>query len=148
MGLLEVLGQSRDYVHTAVDDLESFVWVLLWAVLEKLDEISTLSDIEQDFFDILHSSDIYYLQNRGNFARRLLVNDPSPGFSVFTDLLFTWLEMAPKFFVEVTKKKRNHPLPKEYYQPIYKAYLKVGFEAVERMDERWSYAHSQQLTPQ
>jgi hypothetical protein len=115
--------------------------------LEKLDEISTLSDIEQDFFDILHSSDIYYLRDRGNFARRLSANKRSPGFSVFNDLFFTWLRMADDFFMQLSTETANHPLPKAYYQPIYEAYLKVGFEAVARMDENWSYAHSPKLTP-
>ncbi|HEV7737232.1 MAG TPA: hypothetical protein VGO47_07680 [Chlamydiales bacterium] len=149
MGLLDVLEESGDYMHTAVDDIESFVWVLLWAVLEKLDEISSLSAIERRLFTILHSSDIKDLQRRASFSVHLVANEDlcSPGFSVFSDLLLTWLNLASQFRLELIKKKKNHPLPRQYYQGVYEKYLKVGFEAVERMDEDWNYALSQKLTP-
>jgi Fungal protein kinase len=43
------------FVHTAIDDLESFMWVLLWAALHKA---PSKSKMEQDWIDTLSGHDV------------------------------------------------------------------------------------------
>jgi hypothetical protein len=148
VSLLSVLGTPREYLQTAVDDLESFVWVLLWASLEKLDEISSLSAIERGFFDIIHSNNIDKLTGRAVFPLHLFQNrgSPSPGFAVFNNLIQKWLDMSLQFSKDISLEK-GHPLPKVYYQRLYENYLKVGFDAVQTMPEDWSYAYAKSPVP-
>jgi len=49
----ELLDAERDYLHSPVDDLESFFWVAIWSVFFNTDNAKGRSDREKKIMDDL-----------------------------------------------------------------------------------------------
>ncbi|KDQ56361.1 hypothetical protein JAAARDRAFT_158429 [Jaapia argillacea MUCL 33604] len=86
-------------IHTAIDDLESFIWVLIWAVAEciKINKLE-FSDDESRYIDDLCQEDVRSLVSRKKGIRYDYSTGPkrhpSKGFAPFGSLLHELLGAA------------------------------------------------------
>ena len=133
--------------HTAVDDLESFIWVLLWAIFDLLRLKShgqyKFSSSETNMNSILHSYSYETLSMRNDFGDRLHRNQRmgqlTPGFAVFGDLLIKWLRLAKRARDTMLDVMYTPGDVKPFYQAYYQEYLKIGVDQLESLPTSWDY---------
>ncbi|KIJ34195.1 hypothetical protein M422DRAFT_263686 [Sphaerobolus stellatus SS14] len=96
ISLINSLVRGGEIYHTPLDDLESFVWVLLWAILDTLTKNDIrLTRVEQDWFNCLRSNSFEVLRSKGVLINDLPISQNwSPRFLTFVPLLNEWLDLA------------------------------------------------------
>jgi hypothetical protein len=147
--LLFSLDKKTTFLHTAVDDLESFIWVLVWSLVHILkwaaeitDEI--LNNSSDSTFPLQPTHSRHSLQ--GRHCNGLLDYWPD---RVFKGLLVTWLQIARKSrkkvaqltakllkFEDSESSDNSDPTDiervlddiDEYCRGVYKEYLQAGFK--------------------
>jgi hypothetical protein len=122
----ETSTEQTSWEHRPDDDLESFIWVLVWAIIhaQKIAKTSRYTSLEQ--FNIFKS----------NLLRRLKRNI-LPSLAPFRKLLLEWLEYSGAISEQADKsniKPSNYLI---YYKPIYARYLSIGFEALSTLPHSW-----------
>lgn len=148
--LLRSLTRNIQTCHTAVDDLESFVWVLLWAILDILrsksrkPEVSAnFSDNEEYYYSTLHSYSYETLKDRNSIVDLLMEDkmdgNSSPGFAVFVDLLYEWLVLAKDAYFAVRRAGFDPQDPLAFYKVFYAKYLQIGVDHLVNLPESWDY---------
>src|ERR1700722_12618161 len=114
-------------VHTPVDDLESFLWVLFYTILEigsgrgKLepDEVPWLEDL------------ILTAQTTRKLSDHLII---------FAEILGRWNDVANTAHRQLLIDIDSRLEPKEFVeksQKVYAEYLKSGFEALQQLPLSW-----------
>ncbi|KAF8577236.1 hypothetical protein K439DRAFT_565447 [Ramaria rubella] len=140
--LIYAWSTNTQGLHTAIDDLESFIWVLLWTVLSILKSKGVLKDAhEQHLLFTMCSHKLSELQNREGILVRLQKRRHfSKGFSPFSHLLIQWLEIAQRSAVKVAQFPASNPqLFKKYCTDIYKEYIEAGLESLSWLPQSWEY---------
>jgi hypothetical protein len=56
--LVDIWRSNRPYHHTAIDDLESFLWLTIWCIYCVIEEKGTLEISEADALEVLRSPDV------------------------------------------------------------------------------------------
>ncbi|KIJ39344.1 hypothetical protein M422DRAFT_257961 [Sphaerobolus stellatus SS14] len=138
INLINSLVRGGEIYHTPIDDLESFVWVLLWAIFNILTKNGIqLTRVEQDWFDTLRSSSLRVLRTKGNFIRYLPVpKNWSSRFLTFAPLLNEWLVLAAEARL-VIGKLDSPPTDVQFYKDYYAQYLEIGVRYLESLPESW-----------
>jgi len=161
--LRTLLGSSIRYVQTAIDDLESFVWVLFWAFLGPLKKKAPqghLKTPELFYYSVLHSATLKELTDKGNFLPDLKRNhysyggdEPeapiSIGFRMLSPLLMEWLQVAEEAsFAMAGCKYKPENLPGgalKFYKSHYERFLRIGLTYVDGLAEDWNYMQPNQV---
>ena len=128
--------------HTAIDDLESFVWVLLWAILQIISKKSEFSNRELAWITGLSSDSILNLVAHKDSIKGLLIKPSklSNAFIPFKDLFKSWFEYADQSCI---MDNGPHLLGKEneyqmYCRGWYEKYVNTGLSHLNEMPETWS----------
>jgi hypothetical protein len=155
-------GQRRPFTHTAVDDLESFLWVLVWVLVHhshpKLSESAFDPFAPQDeqrtglwelvdrWKGFLQSPDVTTQMIKLSMFKELhdLEADPdilkildSVGFvSAFRVLLWNWHSIAVKNQTAVEKMNKDQ-LTLGFQRDCYNEYLNEGFAALKDLRCDW-----------
>lgn len=69
--LLEIAGKRRPYKHSAVFDMESFLWTFLYVLFHQ--KRSTLDDTDTEYFKRMHPSDVSSYESDSDSKLALLV---------------------------------------------------------------------------
>ncbi|GJJ15857.1 hypothetical protein Clacol_010135 [Clathrus columnatus] len=107
-------SMNQEAFHSAIDDLESFVWVLFWAILSVMQlREAKFSQDEERYWTSLKSRDLFTLRTKREFPDTLfkqqialseqeeqepgdlpVENAPSPAFAPFVGIIRNWLLLA------------------------------------------------------
>ena len=124
------------YLHTAFDDLESFLWVLLWTVLYISECRQEITTTEKNWFETLQSGNYKELQLKGNivtnlkFFKRKSPESLSRPVSLFTDLCISWWEVCDEH--RVFRYTGENP-PAERCFKAFKEYMSTGLKVLESL---------------
>ncbi len=115
---------GKDYLHTALDDLESFLWVLTWALLQITKQRTR---DEQSFFNTLDSASLLVLRGKRELPKDIGESDSiSPPLFLFRDLLTRWGSIAQD--AETSKRKVKGQPPKDICINPFQLYVSAGIE--------------------
>ena len=138
--LLSSWDQDRPIVHTAVDDLESFLWVLVWALVHILKEFGTTKNATVDLLvERLSSYSIPQIMMRESTMQRHWED------VVFGGLVREWLVISQKasFDIEqhvrtifgsgqdVDRRQGTFGQLEEYCTSIYMEFIHTGLKHLE-----------------
>ena len=140
--LLTAWLQNAPTVHTAVDDLESFLWVFVWVLVHILKKFEKIKNSTIDALAVSLSS--YSIT--GVMARESIV-DINWEDVVFGDLLQKWLttsQMARKavkqhiktgFVLEhdVGSQQKAFDQFEEYCKTVYTEFIQTGYKHLESL---------------
>ena len=122
------------YLHTALDDLESFLLVLLFTVLHIAEKRLEMTIEERGWFKTLQSRDYELLQLKGNILMRLKMfkrrspESLSRPISLFADLCISWWEVWDEYVV--VRYTGENP-PAERCFEAFKEYMSAGLDCLE-----------------
>ena len=121
------------YLHTAFDDLESFLWVLLWTVLYIAKRRQKMTTDEKGWFNLLQSGNYKELQNKDIIITRLADGEwrsLSSPVSLFADLCISWREVRREY--RVRGYTGENP-PAEQCFEAFKEYMSAGLKVLESL---------------
>jgi hypothetical protein len=137
---------DKEHKHTAIDDLESFVWVLFWSILEILKSKGALENPEErNYRDTMISDDLAVLEARGSFLNHLKdqerSQDFSTGFEPFHKLLVEWLTLAQNATQGLSDGKEPLDIDRyaEHAEKTYEKYVSIGLQNIPRLPKNWNY---------
>ncbi|KAF4566590.1 hypothetical protein EYR36_012021 [Pleurotus pulmonarius] len=136
--LVDSWAKKKAVIHTPVDDLESFVWVLLYDALAWT-PASERTGVERRWWEDINSETLHSL---ATFKRLLLVvdlgsrageleEDLSGILSIFKPLIHAWFLMANEFAAahkQLLRKQGDENGFTQLYHDAYKAFISVGLE--------------------
>jgi len=161
--LQTLLDHDVHYVQTAIDDLESFVWVLFWAFLGPLKKKAPeghLKASELSYYSVLHSATLEQLARKGNFLldmkrKHYSYRGDQPeasvsiGFRMLSPLLMEWLQVAEEASLAMAGcEYKPEDLPGgalKFYQNHYERFLRIGLSYVDGLAEDWNYMQPNQV---
>jgi hypothetical protein len=89
---------STSTIHTAIDDLESFLWVLLHTVLEMIQISGELSEVEAGWVEIIQSQMLIVQLARADIlediATDVALSDASFAIRTFSSVILAWSNHA------------------------------------------------------
>jgi hypothetical protein len=131
------------FTHTAIDDLESFLWVLIWVVLERyrrrhgeFPELaarwwSTMSSASAQ----VHAMKEYIFVQIKSQDRPKLRTKLGP-ISPFAKLILGWGYLAIEARAVLTEMLEDPlSLTLDFYQGFYEKYLQLGFAQLDEMPD-------------
>jgi hypothetical protein len=133
------------FTHTAIDDLESFLWILFWVPLE-LYHIKFKKHLypEYDWRKSLNSASIQVQAAKGNLVQELTVaiktKKPLGYIKLFYDLIVQWQEIALEGRIEVEQVLQvgQAGLDLDFHKKYYERYLDVGFQFLGNIPDTWN----------
>ncbi|HEV7737519.1 MAG TPA: hypothetical protein VGO47_09140 [Chlamydiales bacterium] len=128
-------------IQRATDDLESFIWVLIWAILgtpwaQGKDRITSEEQARYKFFRSTSLAELHVFKSSFFDA---LMNDRFPTMAAFRDLLAGWFEHTSSTQRDMRILKTEPFVPLEFYTPIYAKYLSIGFGALNNLPDHWNF---------
>ena len=130
------------FTHTGIDDLESFLWVLLWIVLYRSRiQLGPLVDPVDGWWKTLNSQDIM-----GQISKQLIIRELEEQLEMgqrlgviclFAPLLTLWDKTARRGRLTVQRMLDNGELTLGFQKPYYKEYLEAGFSLLEKLPHSW-----------
>jgi hypothetical protein len=127
--------------HTAADDMVSFLWVFIHALLFLSREIGELTQVENRWMEVLNKVDNLkdMVAQKGDLLQRLVLTSTtqfskkhSPPLPLFRELLQSWTKTAASIRNEISDALEDDPqmpvaemevLSKGYYRQ----YLDIGY---------------------
>jgi hypothetical protein len=140
--LLFALEDGQPTVHTAVDDLESFLWVLVWVLVHILKEFGTTSDLTVSrLAERLSSYDISVILARESTVRHNWKE------VVFGGLVREWLAISQEASSVVEEhvgtdfgsgddedlRQRAFDRLEEYCRTVYMEFIRAGYKHLENI---------------
>ncbi|KAJ8518710.1 hypothetical protein ONZ45_g4263 [Pleurotus djamor] len=139
----KTLGE-RTFHHLPLDDLESFVWVLFYALLERKDR---LNDTDRTWWIELRDDTLAIVAGAKSsvfdaWTTPLLKPRMSPSFAPFYKLLRDWLRTAQHYKHRIQRITQRHKKPTyEQFEPIcdeaYQRYIEAGVKRVSALPVSW-----------
>ena len=124
--LLYAWHTSKPVTHTAVDDLESFLWVLFWALVHILYGFGTIRNVVlEKQAERLSSSNILEI-----FMRKYTIQFGWDDV-VFKELLREWFDISHKASFAVEEHLCGSEGLEEYCRTVYMEYIQTGFKHLE-----------------
>ncbi|KIJ41908.1 hypothetical protein M422DRAFT_171633 [Sphaerobolus stellatus SS14] len=146
INLIQSWLSGEEIYHTPIDDLESFIWVLLWAIFDILPKKRIqLTPVEQRYNDSLRSNSLGLLGVKGGLLDDLDIRPLkkwSSGFRAFAPLLKEWLTLAKQARAEMIAFEDSPPTDVEFYKNYYAQYLEIGVKYLNDLPEDWPYVPS------
>lgn len=103
---------GHPFEHTPIDDLESFLWVLLWLTLAIPENVGTLSQAEQSVIDHLRLPHISSHRGRDNHVQTLrkdiFLRQSTRAIEVLFPLIDAWFAICQKARAEVANLQQEH----------------------------------------
>jgi hypothetical protein len=138
--LLYAWETDKPIVHTAVDDLESFLWVLVWALVHILKEFGTTRNLDIETLEETFSSHSI----RSIMRRGLLVQQGWEDV-VFGGLILEWLSISQKANLAIKQllgtisgsgndkdvQQVGFDRLEEYCRTVYMEYIQAGQKHLE-----------------
>ncbi|KIJ39334.1 hypothetical protein M422DRAFT_257946 [Sphaerobolus stellatus SS14] len=139
INLINNLVRGGEIYHTPIDDLESFVWVLLWAIFDTLTKNDIqLTRVEQDWFNCLRSNSFEVFRSKGVFINDLPIpQNWSTRFLTFVPLLNEWLDLAAQARLVISKLDSSPSTDAQFYKDYYAQYLEIGVRYLDNLPENW-----------
>ncbi|KAJ8520851.1 hypothetical protein ONZ45_g2359 [Pleurotus djamor] len=138
----------RQILHTPIDDLESFIWVLYYSLLDITkkpndDEITALGKLSHDNLDTVNSVKNNIISTYTKFTARFVEETSSPAFKPFSALLGAWFRTADQYAVKLLEQLHGKAEPpfdevKALCITAYLDYIKEGVELVPQLPEDWN----------
>ena len=138
--LLTAWNANQPTVHTAVDDLESFLWVLVWALVHILKEFGTTSNQTVDqLVEMLSSYSIPPILARDSTIQYRWME------VVFGGLILEWLAISQEASLVVEKHVKTvfgsgddvglqqgaFDRLEEYSRTVYMEFIRAGYKHLE-----------------
>jgi hypothetical protein len=118
--------------HTAIDDLESFVWVLLWVLLEGYHRRNgAFPNPCKRWWTHLNSHNILLQSTKDTIFSeiKVLLEEELGPIMPFAQLISEWGELALEARIAVRKQASTLDFCKVYYEK----YLKAGFLTLDKL---------------
>lgn len=142
--LITAWNSGRRVNHTVIDDLESFVWVFIWAVFEILQSKRiALHPAEESFTTFMTSKNLSSILCRMDIAdyvqRPDAANDASDGFKSFVPLLRDWFEnmASSNRMRELLVSSQSSDEKEDICKSIYGAYLTTALNWSKELPDVW-----------
>ncbi|GJJ13659.1 hypothetical protein Clacol_007915 [Clathrus columnatus] len=155
-------SMNQEVFHSAIDDLESFVWVLFWAILSVMQlRDAKFSKNEEQYWTSLRSRDLSTLQRKRDFPDRLfeqrvalleqegqepgdppVENAPSPAFAPFVGILRDWLLLAFSDEILLSGHRLRRTPVAEHERIVQEwigKYLSIGIKHLDTLPDTWDY---------
>ena len=147
--VVDFVFRGYDIPRTAIDDLESFIWVLFWIILNVLESNNVLKNPDElYYFDIMKSGSARRSLERLTFLHHLreqeTTNSFPGGFAPFRRLLIQWLDLSDEAR-EGTEDIRECDTDEDYdnlfsySKGVYERYLTIGLKSLPSLPESWDY---------
>jgi hypothetical protein len=142
--LVDVWQFGEPYHHTAIDDLESFLWLTLWCIYCIIEDKGKLDQREAFALQILRSTEIRaHAASRQSVLHRLDdARTPSPLVALFKPLLVQWWRISDAAAQEVsdligsTTSPENDAL-RDLTHKHFRRYLIQGFSYLANFPQSW-----------
>jgi hypothetical protein len=139
-----VAAGTQRFTHTAIDDLESFLWILFWVPLE-LQHIKSTQDLEpeSDWRKSLNSAALKEQVAKSHLVQELTVairTKKALGYiRLFYGLIGEWYDIAFEGRIEVEQMLQEDPtkLDLDFHQKYYQRYLDAGFKYLGSLPDTW-----------
>ena len=130
------------FTHTGIDDLESFLWVLLWVVLYRSRiQLGSFVDPVDGWWETLNAQDITAQKTKQHIVREIeeqLEMGRSLGpIHLFASLLALWDRIARMGRLAVQRKLDGGELTLDFQKPYYQEYLEAGFSLLPDLPDSW-----------
>ena len=138
-------GDAR-FTHTAIDDLESFLWILFWVPLEVQHiKFHTKPHPESTWRALLNSHGLTVQAAKGDLVRRLKeemrIGTQLGYIKWFADLIVQWHSIADDGRLDVRKQllsdQAQAQLGLDFHKQYYQRYLDVGFKYLGSLPDTW-----------
>lgn len=144
LALIKAWSIGMQVPHTAIDDLESFIWVSLWSVLSILESKNALENLkERSYLNTMRTDDLFKLRNRSEILEDLQgqqeVGEFSKGLEPFGPLLIQWLQIAKPVARKVGRFLSDVVTLETFLCGVYEEYINAGFEHLVNLPENWDY---------
>lgn len=132
------LNHREPYFDTAIDDLESFVWVLLYAGLLIAESRGPLNTAETNWLSYQLSQNAKEQLAKTTIAREIARRATSPVLLVFAPLVKAWYRLSVEARDRVSDALNRPRHPSEAYcKKVYQQYLQIGFSHLQNLPETW-----------
>ncbi|GJJ12298.1 hypothetical protein Clacol_006539 [Clathrus columnatus] len=140
--LIKAWNSGRLVAHTPIDDLESFVWVLVWAIFDILKSRRiSLHPVEETFITFMSSRNLSSILCRMDVAEFVQRpdTDASLGFRPFIPLLRDWFRIVSsadqkREVLNLSQSQEEHT---SIYKDVYGEYLEAVFNRLEDLPQMW-----------
>lgn len=130
-------ARKNNYFDTAIDDLESFFWVLIYAVLLIAENRGPLDQYEKLWLDCLTSRDGMSQMLKDSFVDDLH-EAKSPVLVVFVPILQAWRNVMVPARAALRDKLQHRSSPDlAFCHRRYKRYLDIGFSQLQNLPATW-----------
>jgi hypothetical protein len=141
---LGVTHGDAQFTHTAIDDLESFLWILFWVPLEVHHiKFHTKRHPESLWREILNSPVLKEQAAKGDLVQKLTVairTKTALGYiRLFYGLIGEWYDIAFEGMIEVGQMLQEDPtkLDLDFHKKYYQRYLDAGFKYLGSLPDTW-----------
>ncbi|HEV7737316.1 MAG TPA: hypothetical protein VGO47_08120 [Chlamydiales bacterium] len=128
-------------IQRPTDDLESFIWVLIWAILGTpwAQHGDKMKPQEQEIYKSFRSTSLTALGFFKTQFFNYLRGNQLPSIIVFRQLLTKWFQHASSVSDAMFELETEPSDPLEFYKPIYAKYLSIGFGALDTLPDNWNF---------
>lgn len=129
---------DKRYVDTAMDDLESFLWVLLYSALLIAEARGPLSSCETFWLSQLTSKSCVEQMAKISIVLEFAAWATSPVLVALASLVTAWYRLAAdaKTCTVDLLKRKCYP-DAAFCQKYYREYLQIGFSQLQTLPATW-----------
>ena len=142
--LVDIWRLRKPYYHTAIDDLESFLWLTLWCIYCMIEDKGQLDEQDANALEVLRSTVI----NTHTYARKGLLyglddeETPHPLLALFRPLLVRWGHISREAAKEINKLLKYTTSPqnnvlRDLTHRYFREYLTEGFSHLANFPQSW-----------
>jgi len=132
--LLHAWSCDQAVLHTAIDDLESFLWVLVWTLVHIFKEFTTFDNAKGTINTLTQTYSSYDFSKNQNKA--LVVKFGWGRAEVFGGLIHEWLEISQRshrFIVNFQESLLGWDEFTTHCEQVYIEYIQAGFMHLEQI---------------
>jgi hypothetical protein len=131
-----------------IDDLESFIWVLLWSVLSILESRDVLQQLyERGYLASMRLDGFLGLRSRRGMRDLLDLQQTAGTFSKglvpFAPIFTQWLRIARYAELKTLTLPSDTSALEMYAKGVYEEYIEAGLELMSSLPESWDYVEAQ-----
>jgi hypothetical protein len=137
------MTKNQGTTHTAIDDLESFLWVLFWSILEVIHIHGKPTSMELFSIKVMTSHDLALLNGQGRLLElvglQLKLNTASPVIAAFGPILVAWSKVAEDAELALARQRETRTDDElfEDTKSVCSRYIKIGFDHLANLATTW-----------